>query len=210
METHYLIDYENTGKNGLKGCENLSNTDHIHIFFTDNSKNTSFDIFADHGNATLDFKEVLSGEQSLDKHLIAYLGYLVGKNANKKSEYVIVSSDKGYDKVGEFLLKEYEKEHKNSISVSRRNTIEKIASIDKVDLEKKTELKQQIRQALNASEKMDYTSEDINEIVKVVTSLYGYEKFKSKVHNALHDMYPEDDVYLDVYKDIKPIISRYT
>ena len=27
METHYLIDYENDGKNGLKGCENLSNTD---------------------------------------------------------------------------------------------------------------------------------------------------------------------------------------
>lgn len=36
METHYLIDYENDGKNGLKGCENLSNTDYIHLFYTDN------------------------------------------------------------------------------------------------------------------------------------------------------------------------------
>ena len=32
LETHYLVDYENGGGNSLKGCENLSGTDHIHIF----------------------------------------------------------------------------------------------------------------------------------------------------------------------------------
>ena len=103
METHYLIEYENDGKNGLKGCENLSNTDYIHLFYTDNSKNTTLDIFTNHGKAELDIKKVPVGDQPLDKHLIAYLGFLVGKNANKKTEYVIISSDKGYDKVGEFI-----------------------------------------------------------------------------------------------------------
>ena len=105
METHYLIEYENDGKNGLKGCENLSNTDYIHLFYTDNSKNTTPDIFTNHGKAELDIKKVPVGDQPLDKHLIAYLGFLVGKNANKKTEYVIISSDKGYDKVGEFTLR---------------------------------------------------------------------------------------------------------
>ena len=119
METHYLIDYENDGKNGLKGCEKLTSSDFIHLFYTDNSKNTTLDIFTNHGKAELDIKKVPAGDQSLDKHLIAYLGYLVGKNANIQTEYVIISSDKGYDKVCEFLREECG----NSISVSRRSTI---------------------------------------------------------------------------------------
>lgn len=217
METHYLIDYENDGKNGLKGCENLSNTDYIHLFYTDNSKNTTLDFFTNHGKAELDIKKVPVGEQSLDKHLIAYLGFLVGKNANKKNEYVIISSDKGYDKVGEFLREEVG----NSISVSRRSTIaapkdaqkkeekqnlEKKVSVSKVDSVKKTKLNQQVQQALSTSE-IQYRPCVMNEVAKVVTSLYGNEKFMNDVHNALHSMYPED--YLDVYGDIKPIIRKY-
>ena len=217
METHYLIDYENDGKNGLKGCENLSNTDYIHLFYTDNSKNTTLDIFTNHGKAELDIKKVPVGDQSLDKHLIAYLGFLVGKNANKKTEYVIISSDKGYDKVGEFLREECGK----SISVSRRCTIaapkdaqkkeekqnvEKKVSVSKVDSVNKSKLNQQVQQALSASE-IQYRPCVMNDVAKVVTSLYGNEKFMNDVHNALHSMYPED--YLDVYGDIKPIIRKY-
>jgi len=217
VETHYMIDYENDGKNGLKGCENLSSTDYIHIFYTDNSKNTTLDIFTNHGKAILDIKKVPAGDQSLDKHLIAYLGYLVGKNANKKTEYVIISSDKGYDKVGEFL----QEECGNSISVLRRSTIavkkdsqkkevkqnvEKKTNATKVDPAKKTKLNQQIQQALSSSE-IKYRSGVMNEVAKVVTSLYGNEKFMNDVHNALRSMYPED--YLYVYGDIKPIISKY-
>lgn len=217
METHYLIDYENDGKNGLKGCENLSNTDYIHLFYTDNYKNTTLDIFTNHGKAELDIKKVPVGDQSLDKHLIAYLGFLVGKNANKKTEYVIISSDKGYDKVGAFLREEGGK----SISVSRRCTIavpkdaqkkeekqnvEKKVSVSKVDSVNKSKLNQQVQQALSTSE-IQYRPCMMNEVAKVVTSLYGNEKFMNDVHNALRSMYPEN--YLDVYGDIKPIIRKY-
>lgn len=217
METHYLIDYENDGKNGLKGCEKLTSSDFIHLFYTDNSKNTTLDIFTNHGKAELDIKKVPAGDQSLDKHLIAYLGYLVGKNANIQAEYVIISSDKGYDKVCEFLREECG----NSISVSRRSTIaikqvtqkkevkqnaEKKTGVSKVDPAKKTKLNQQIQQALSSSE-TQYRPGVMNEVAKVVTSLYGNEKFMNDVHNALRSMYPED--YLDVYGDIKPIISKY-
>lgn len=217
VKTHYLIDYENDGKNGLKGCEKLTSSDFIHLFYTDNSKNTTLDIFTNHGKAELDIKKVPAGDQSLDKHLIAYLGYLVGKNANIQTEYVIISSDKGYDKVCVFLREECG----NSISVSRRSTIavkqvtqkkevkqntEKKTSVSKVDQAKKTKLNQQIQQALSSSETL-YRSGVMNEVAKVVTSLYGNEKFMNDVHNALRSMYPED--YLDVYGDIKPIISKY-
>lgn len=218
METHYLIDYENDGKNGLKGCEKLTGSDFIHLFYTDNSKNTTLDIFTNHGKAELYIKKVPVGAQSLDKHLIAYLGYLVGKNANIQAKYVIISSDKGYDKVCEFLRNECG----NSISVSRRNMIafkqvtqkkeveqnaEKKTIVSKVDPAKKTKLNQQIQQALSSSE-TQYRPGVMNEVAKVVTSLYGNEKFLNDVHNALRGMYPED--YLDVYGDIKSILSKYT
>lgn len=217
METHYLIDYENNGKNGLKGCEKLTSTDHIHLFYTDNSKNTTLDIFTNHGEAELDIKKVPTGDQSLDKHLIAYLGYLVGKNSSKQTEYVIISSDKGYDKVGAFLHNECN----SRITVTRRSKIadkpipqkkkipqktEEQTKSFEVDSAKKTKLNQQIQQVLSLSE-INYRSGVMNEVAKVVTSLYGNERFMNEVHNALRSMYPDD--YLDVYGDIKPILSKY-
>lgn len=33
IETYYLIDYENVGADGLSGCNKLTKTDHIYIFF---------------------------------------------------------------------------------------------------------------------------------------------------------------------------------
>lgn len=217
MKTHYFIDYENGGKNGLKGCEKLTSSDFIHLFYTDNSKNTTFDIFTSHGKAELDIKKVPPGNQSLDKHLIAYLGYLVGKNANSQTKYVIISSDKGYDKICEFLRAECG----DNISISRRSMIagkqviqkenesqntEKKTSVSKIDLSKKAKLNNQIQQVLSSS-KAQYRSVVVNEVTKIVTSLYGNEKFMNDVHNVLRSRYPE--YYIDVYRNIKPIISKY-
>ena len=180
METHYLIDYENAGKNGLKGCENLSSTDHIHMFYTDNSKNTTFDFIINHGKAMLDIRKVPAGDQSLDKHLIAYLGYLVGINTIEVKKVT----------------------QKKDV---KQNTEKKVPTV-KVDPAKKTKLNQQIQQALSRSE-IEYRPEVMNEVAQLVTSLYGNEKFMNDVHNALRNMYPDD--YLDVYGDIKPVISKY-
>ena len=38
IKTYYLIDYENVGSEGFKGCEKLRETDIIHLFYTDNSR----------------------------------------------------------------------------------------------------------------------------------------------------------------------------
>ena len=34
IKTYYLIDYENVGSEGFKGCEKLRETDIIHLFYT--------------------------------------------------------------------------------------------------------------------------------------------------------------------------------
>ncbi len=220
METHYLIDYENCHKDGLAGCDKLKGTDHIYLFYTDNAKDTTFDIFINHGKAELIIKKVPLGDQSLDKHLIAYLGYLIGKNTGKQAEYVIISKDTGYDKVSSFL----QLEEKNS-KITRYNKIAKKTSetqktekkktttanqtpqkTTKFNSDKKTKLNQQVQQALSSSD-VEYGPGVINAVAKVVTSHYEEKRFMNEVHNELRKMYPDD--YLDVYADIKPILSKY-
>ena len=44
IKTYYLIDYENVGSEGFKGCEKLRETDIIHLFYTDNSRKIDLDI----------------------------------------------------------------------------------------------------------------------------------------------------------------------
>ena len=42
--TYYLIDYENTGENGLEGLSDLGNGDQVIIFYSENADKMSFDL----------------------------------------------------------------------------------------------------------------------------------------------------------------------
>ena len=41
--TYYLIDYENTGENGLEGLSDLGSGDQVIIFYSENADKMSFD-----------------------------------------------------------------------------------------------------------------------------------------------------------------------
>ena len=97
MEKHYLVDFENVGSDGMAGCEALSASDHIHLFFTDNSRKINLDIVANHGGASFDTYKVDKGKQSLDMHLASYLGFLMGRDSEKESSFVVISKDCDYD-----------------------------------------------------------------------------------------------------------------
>lgn len=94
-----MVDYENVGSNGLIGCDRLSNSDHIYLFYTENAKNINLDILSAHGDAELDIRKVPAGKQSADIHLSSYLGYLIGVNRGRDCTYIIISKDKDFDKV---------------------------------------------------------------------------------------------------------------
>ena len=79
IKTYYLIDYENVGSEGFKGCGKLRETDIIHLFYTDNSRKIDLDIINDHGESKLITHKVPTGNQSADMHLGSYLRYLIGK-----------------------------------------------------------------------------------------------------------------------------------
>ena len=220
VEMYYLVDYENVHEKGLVGCDKLKKTDHMYIFYTENAKNVTLDVYGNHGKAELIVKKVPTGNQSLDIHLISYLGYLIGINEGKQVEYVIVSNDTGYDRISKFWKKE------KGIAVSRRVQIAEkklmpkrtqqqvvqkqknssINSVTKIDTKKKTKLNQDVQQVLSKA-KAGRDRSVINAVAKVVSRHYGEEKFKSGVHNELRNMYPND--YLEIYAIIKPVISEY-
>ena len=112
MKTIYLVDYENVHSSGLEKIHNTIE-DEIYVFYTENA--TKLDL-SDY-KKNMEPIEVPAGNQSLDRHLISYLGFLIAKNG-KKSTYCIVSNDKGYDVIKDFWIDEGYKVKRKSISVT--------------------------------------------------------------------------------------------
>ena len=120
IKTYYLIDYENVGSEGFKGCEKLRETDIIHLFYTDNSRKIDLDIINDHGESKLITHKVPTGNQSADMHLGSYLGYLIGKECagqDEECKIVVISKDTGFDHIIEFWKTE------KDVKVSRNEKI---------------------------------------------------------------------------------------
>lgn len=97
--THYLIDYENVSEEGLKGLSALTDPSIIDIFFSKNNNRINMENLVHSSNIQLNFIEIQPGKansQELDKHLVSYLGYLIGTRKDLNINYVIVSKDLGY------------------------------------------------------------------------------------------------------------------
>jgi len=118
IETYYLIDYENVHEEGLIGCDSLKKTDHIVIFFTHNAMRIDMRGISDHGQASLDMKEVPAGKQSADIHISSYAGMLIGESQNK-IKIIIISKDKVYDYLTEFWKKRAEIIRREKIDVPK-------------------------------------------------------------------------------------------
>lgn len=232
-KTFYLIDFENVHDNGLTGIENLSDCDYIYLFSTDNTPNIKIHSLNKMNNlANFHIIEIPAGDQSLDKHLISYLGYLIGAKGNYK--YIIVSSDKGYDKIISFWKK------KKSVSITRQPQIatdpkkspskattdtqtvtvpKKILSkttvttlkndrTTSVSSEKRKQLNKEIQSALGNTKK--YESDAINKIASIAVKCYkqsGEKNFSRIVHNELGKVFEE---YQEIYSHIKSILYKYS
>lgn len=203
VETFYLIDYENVHNEGLENIKTLSETDHVYIFYTENAPKISMDnVFS---NKKIDMKgyKAPTGNQSLDKHLVSYLGYILGIDKEKKCSYVIVSKDKDYDSIISFWK---EKGFKN---VSRKQEIPGC----KVENQKKAtaKLSGKARSELNVYMQhglrdMGYAAIDANPICKCVVKHCNDEDMLSQIHNDLRREYED---YSKVYEDVKKVLVDY-
>ena len=131
VETYYLIDFENVNNAGLICSRHLDYHDHIHIFSTKNAPKISIEILSNFHSVDYSFHCLPAGKQSLDMHLTAYLGYLLGTNGDKKCKYVIISKDNDYDNVITFL-----KEIHRSADSARHPKMDYTASAKKKNAEK--------------------------------------------------------------------------
>lgn len=103
METYYLIDFENVHNDGIENIESMAKTDHVHIFSTQNATNIRQDVIWMKNDIHTHLVPIR--KQSLDMHLVSYLGYLLGIHG-KSCSYVIVSKDKDYDNIIKFWKEE--------------------------------------------------------------------------------------------------------
>lgn len=100
---YYLIDYENTGENGLRGITELGENSCVVIFYSENADKLSFDMHQKlmECRAAVEYRKISTGKRNaLDFQLSTYLGYLIAKG--DKDEFYIVSKDNGYRAVIDF------------------------------------------------------------------------------------------------------------
>lgn len=131
IETYYLIDFENVHEDGLICSKKLTQHDHIHIFSTTNAPKISLEKLASFNHAEQFSHVIPAGKQSLDMHLVSYLGYLIGSNTNNRCKYIIISRDTDYDNVISFFktIAPLNIKRQNTMSaVSKPVTVNKDAS----------------------------------------------------------------------------------
>lgn len=209
IETYYLIDFENVNDAGLSCSNQLGSHNHIHIFSTKNAPKISIESLTTFNGVDFYSHIIPAGKQSLDMHLIAYLGYLIGKNSSQKCKYIIVSNDNDYDNIISFfkglsssiITRQLEIDpspQKNTIKTKATSTSTKKASSTK-----KTQLNTEIQRNISAS---GYDETVSNSVACIVSKHYGSERFSNNVHNELRSTYAN---YIELYKIVKPIIKKY-
>lgn len=220
METFYLVDFENVHNEGLENIDTLKPTEHVHIFSTENALSIRMDIVFSKG---IDIKGhiVPASKQSLDMHLVSYLGHLLGIHG-KQCSYVIVSKDTDYDNIIKFWKEEgysniSRKQKIPGTSVSQKKTVQSVAAATT----------QTANSVINAGMAYDFSGDDrselnifmqhelinkgysgniANRICKYVVAHCNDERMLSRIHNDLKEEY---DDYLEIYADVKTILEKF-
>lgn len=102
----FLIDYENVGKTGMRGCEYLNVQDHVIMFYSEGKKNAerrSLDQITASGCLFEVCKLHRTGKNALDFYIVSRLGELIGGGYDGIS--VIVSNDHGFQAVRDYWEK---------------------------------------------------------------------------------------------------------
>ena len=166
---------------------------------------------ANHGDAELAMIEVPAGKQSADIHIGSYIGYLAGINKGKDCSIIVVSKDTDFDNVIKFWKTktgvktsrvQQIKVSTPKITTAKQTTTSK-KTTTKVDGNKKTELNQEVMQAVRAA---GFDASVANTAAQIAAGFYGEERLANLVHNGLRGRYEN---YLEVYEAVKKVLSKY-
>lgn len=189
METFYLIDFENVHNEGLENIDSLTKTEHVHIFSTKNAQNIRMDIVFSRG-IDIEGHIVPVRKQSLDMHLVSYLGYLLGIHG-KQCAYVIVSKDTDYDNIIKFWKEE------GYPNISRKQKIPGTSTNQKKSVKRES----QVRSFFGQHFKKKIYIDKKEEIIKIIINA----KTKQQINNNLMKLYADGNVVKHIYQTIQPL-----
>lgn len=220
METFYLVDFENVHNEGLENIDSLTKTEHVHIFSTENALNIRMDLVLSKG-IDIEGHIVPIRNQSVDMHLVSYLGHLMGIHG-KQCAYVIVSKDTDYDNIVKFWKGEGYPHTSRKQKIPGTSTVQKKTELSsttgtvqtvngKIKKGMACEFSGKGRSKLKAYVKYGlvvrgYEKEDVSKICERVVSHCNDERMLIGIHNDLRDDFYN---YLEVYKDVKAILEKF-
>ncbi len=188
----FLVDYENVSNAGLKGIENLTESDSIVIFLRENSTfSAKTHIMLEKTKAKKEYIFVkIKGKNALDFQLVAYLGILCANN--NKEQFCVVSNDQGFESAVKFLkARNFNVCHKSNLAM---NDFAKTGcEPNNTDVDYDVKLKELLP---------DFAAKDIAVISEIIT------KYKSKqaINNNIMKVFGSDKTG-EIYKKIKPLLK---
>lgn len=102
----FLIDYENVGNAGMKGCDYLDARDHVVVFYSDSRKNMERRVLEELTASGCVFevcKLCNTGKNALDFYIASRLGELIGAGYGGIS--AVISNDGGFTAVRDYWEK---------------------------------------------------------------------------------------------------------
>lgn len=211
METYYLIDFENVHNEGLENLDSLNPGDHVHIFYTENALNISLDIILSKGTGVeIVGHKVPVRKQSLDMHLVSYLGYLLGSHT-EQCAYVIVSKDTDYDNIIKYWRDKGYKQIKRKAQVAEKASAEQEIAAGKAEQEKKDAFSGEERDKLNhymqhCLLEKGYSTQDVGRLCKIVNANCNLQHPLQKIYNGITKQYGKKAT---AYQDVKEIWNQY-
>lgn len=210
METFYLIDFENVHNEGLENIDSLPKTDHVYIFSTD-ALNIRTDIVFSKGHDIQGYI-VPAGKQSLDMHLVSYLGYLLAAHG-KQCTYVIVSKDTDYDNIINFWKEEgypniLRKQSIPEASTTQKKTGQAPAAAqnvnDKSSKSKNAKRESQVRSFFGQHFKEKIYVDNKEKIISIILNA----DTKQQINNDLMKLYTDGSIVKHIYQTIQPLMQE--
>ena len=216
VKTYYLVDLENVGLDGIQGGSGLRSDDEVHIFSTSNGPKMDIATLSKLNNLKPAFHDIPPKKQSVDMHLVSYLGYLI--KSEPKAEFVIVSKDTDYDNIIRFWKNEANANvsRKGKLQNTRKGKSADNKTESKQDESKKkpkapsttggndseSRRKQQIRSFFGTNFKEKKFEKRKEEILEAVLS----SKTKTQLNSSLTKLFPGSDVK-EILSRLKPLIE---
>ena len=181
----YLVDFENTKKDGLYGLESLDDTSEVIVFFGSQDKSIPIDCHNMIVNANAIVTEIQmekTNKNYLDFQLATYCGYLIA--TNKYSDITIISKDAGFDSIVDFW-------DKKQICIKRSVSITPLPNT--TEISNKTD-------AANKKQKPVSKQDAPKQEPKKTTSKNVTESYRKKVRKAVAKLNLTGQQYSVIYR----------